>query len=125
MLCNAVLSRKHKIADLKLDGALVVLAACESGLGRVAADGVLGLGRAFMQAGARALVLSLWRVDDAATRALMLAFHAELQAGASVSTALARAQVATARAIGPDPSLWGAFIVVGDGSMTLRPGPGA
>jgi CHAT domain-containing protein/Tfp pilus assembly protein PilF len=70
----------EEIGTQNLDGVeVVVLSACESGLGKQAAgEGVLGLQRSFQSAGARTVVASLWPVDDAATKALMVAFYANL-----------------------------------------------
>lgn len=114
------------IADLQLDGALVVLAACQSGLGRATADGVLGLGRAFLQAGARCVLLSLWRVSDAATRDLMTHFYAGLVGSAGIpaldaAAALATAQRAGRATFGDTAALWGPWLLVGDGGWRLRP----
>jgi CHAT domain-containing protein len=113
-----------EIADMRLDGALVVLAACQSGLGRATADGVLGLGRAFIEAGARAVVLSLWRVSDVATAALMSTFYDALvgklpDGPFDVAGAVRYAQNATRAAISAHPSVWGPWLVVGDGGWRL------
>jgi CHAT domain-containing protein/tetratricopeptide (TPR) repeat protein len=100
-------------ATLNLAGTrLVVLSACETGLGDAhAGEGVYGLRRAFSIAGARAQVISLWKVDDAATSGLMTAFYGRLMAGATVTEALRAAQIL---AIKRHPFYWGAFIPSGD-----------
>ena len=70
----------EEIGTQNLDGVqVVVLSACESGLGKQASgEGVLGLQRSFQSAGARSVVASLWSVDDAATKTLMVAFYTNL-----------------------------------------------
>ena len=76
---GAGLMTAEEVGGLDLKGCeLAVLSACETGLGRTAGgEGVLGLQRAFHQAGCRTVVASLWRVDDAATSALMSRFYYE------------------------------------------------
>jgi CHAT domain-containing protein len=82
---------------------LVVLSSCETGLGEVAGgEGVFGLQRAFHLAGARTVVASLWKVDDAATQALMAEFYRNLwQRRLSKLESLRQAQLATLRSFGP------------------------
>src|SRR5262249_56935438 len=86
----------EEVAGLDLSAcALAVLSACETGLGRTAGgEGVLGLQRAFHQAGCRTVVASLWKVDDVATAALMARFYEHLWGeGLSAIEALRLAQL--------------------------------
>jgi CHAT domain-containing protein len=100
-----------------LNTELVVLSACETGLGEVhTGEGVFGLRRAFIVAGARTLVMSLWKVPDEQTRELMIDFHTRVLSGQGVADALRQAQLAM-REKYPDPYFWGAFICHGN------PGP--
>jgi len=102
-----------------LDTELVVLSACETGLGEIrTGEGVFGLRRAFVLAGAKTLVMSLWKVPDDATRALMVDFYHRLLAGEGKADALRNAQqTLRAKPEYADPYFWGAFICQGD------PGP--
>jgi hypothetical protein len=103
---------------------LVVLSACETGLGQVhVGEGVFGLRRAFVLAGAKTLVMSLWKVPDEPTRELMEDFYGRLLTGQGRAEALRQAQLAM-KAKYPDPFYWGAFICQGDPSPlgTVRPG---
>jgi CHAT domain-containing protein/tetratricopeptide (TPR) repeat protein len=96
---------------------LVVLSACDTGLGEVrTGEGVFGLQRAFVLAGAKTLVMSLWSVPDDQTRELMEDFYQRILSGQPRADALRAAQLAL-RVKYPDPYYWGAFICQGD------PGP--
>lgn len=96
---------------------LVVLSACETGLGEVqVGEGVFGLRRAFILAGAKTLVMSLWKVPDQQTQALMADFYRRILVGEPRAEALRQAQLAL-KAKYPDPLYWGAFICQGE------PGP--
>jgi CHAT domain-containing protein/tetratricopeptide (TPR) repeat protein len=103
------------VSGLELSGTeLVVLSACETGLGDVrVGEGVFGLRRAFTLAGANTLVMSLWRVPDQETQQLMVDFYRRLLAGQSRSGALRQAQLALKEGY-PDPRCWAAFICQGD-----------
>ena len=104
------------VSSLDLDGTeLVVLSACETGLGGVTpGEGVFGLRRAFIAAGARRLVMSLWKVDDDATAFLMGAFYAAIKQGLDVDLALARAQKQTREhKEWADPYFWSGFLLSG------------
>jgi CHAT domain-containing protein len=104
---------------------LVVLSACETGLGHVhVGEGVFGLRRAFVLAGAKTLVMSLWKVPDEPTRELMEDFYGRLLAGHGRAEALRQAQLAM-KAKYPEPFYWGAFICQGDPSPLGTAGPGA
>jgi CHAT domain-containing protein/tetratricopeptide (TPR) repeat protein len=105
-----------------LDTELVVLSACETGLGMVhVGEGVFGLRRAFVLAGARRLVMSLWRVPDEQTQELMVDFYQRVIGGqAGVPESLCSAKLAM-KASHPDPYYWGAFIAQGDPAPLLAP----
>ena len=97
-----------------LDTELVVLSACNTGLGEIrTGEGVFGLRRAFVLAGAKTLVMSLWKVPDEQTQELMIDFYRRLTTGEGRAEALRHAQLAM-KARHPDPYYWGAFICQGD-----------
>jgi CHAT domain-containing protein len=84
----------EEMLDLDLAGTeLVVLSACESGVGEVVnGEGVFGMRRALALAGARPQVISLWKVSDPGTAKLMQLFYAELSRGSDPTSALTMAQ---------------------------------
>ncbi len=93
---------------------LVVLSACETGLGDVQiGEGVMGLRRSFVLAGAKMLVMSLWKVPDQQTQELMVDYCNRILKGDSRAEALRQAQLVM-KAKYPDPLYWGAFICQGD-----------
>ncbi|GHU82026.1 hypothetical protein FACS189468_5710 [Spirochaetia bacterium] len=102
-----------EIARLNLIGArLVVLSACQTGLGDVNnSEGVFGLQRAFKLAGVETLIMSLWEVDDAATAKLMDTFYREWLSGRSRQAAFKEAQ-RQVRADYPTPFYWAAFVMM-------------
>lgn len=87
---NALLGRELERTRLKAD--LVVLSACQSGLGALHLDSAIGLGPSLLAGGVRAVLLSLWPLDDAMTLRFMGLFHAALARGMAPAVALARTQ---------------------------------
>jgi CHAT domain-containing protein len=101
-------------------GELVVLSGCETGRGTVhSGDEWVGLVRGFLQAGARAVVSSLWEVHDESTLTLMDDFYRELAIGTPVASALAKAQRRLRRER-PNPLFWAPFVTIGDAALRLR-----
>lgn len=89
---DGILTAKE-ISELDLQGLdLVVLSACQTGLGEITGDGVFGLQRGFKKAGAQTLMMSLWKVDDKATQLLMSRFYSNLITGKNKIESLRDAQ---------------------------------
>jgi CHAT domain-containing protein len=106
---------------------LVVLSACSTGLGKdVRGEGLIGLTRGFLYAGASSVVASLWKVDDEATAELMKQFYANmLQHKMAPASALREAQNSIRRQ--PQwrsPYYWAAFTLQGDSSRVIKIAPG-
>lgn len=102
----------QEISTLDLRGLkLAVLSACETGNGSIGPDGVYGLQRGFKQAGAQGLMMSLWKVDDAATQMLMEEFYKNISSGSDQYSALRDAQNEVKKEY-PNPKYWAAFILI-------------
>jgi CHAT domain-containing protein len=113
----------REIESLPLNADLVTLSACDTGAGRIQGqEGVANIVRAFLYAGSRSIVSTLWEVDDTFTAALMKRFYANLAAGRDVSDALCLAKLEMRRRLGPNatPYFWGPFTVVGDGLTRIK-----
>jgi tetratricopeptide (TPR) repeat protein len=102
----------REILNMSFDGATVVLSACESGLHAIGDTEPLGLSWAFLTAGAAAVVVSLWSVQDDITTDLMTVFYRKLEAGFDTAEALRLAQQHIASQH-PHPYYWAPFAVVG------------
>lgn len=102
----------YDICGLKLPASLVVLSGCSTGASRIyAGDEIMGLARGFLAAGAAALIVSLWAVNDQATAELMTAFYQKLRAGATIRAAL-RAAALEIKARHEHPYYWAPFILI-------------
>jgi CHAT domain-containing protein len=110
--------RAHEIYDLKIPAELVVLSGCRTGLGKeIKGEGLIGLTRAFMHAGAARVMVSLWDVNDEATAELMTRFYSRLLGPEKVSpaAALRAAQVSMAQdKRWSSPYFWAGFTLQGE-----------
>jgi CHAT domain-containing protein len=109
--------RLYDIYNLKLDADLVVLSACQTALGKeIKGEGLIGLTRGFMYAGAPRVVASLWRIDDRATADIMKRFYASmLKDGLRPAAALRAAQISMSQdKRWHSPHYWAAFTLQGD-----------
>ena len=120
----------REVFQLDLNADLVVLSACNTGLGKINGDGVIGLSRAFVYAGTPSVIVSLWRVADIVGSFQMEQFYKELQRnGGNKAAALRRAQLTTltmlrqnrlrtpsGKPLGKYPLFWAPFVLVGEAS---------
>ena len=104
--------------NLRLNADLVVLSACETGVGKLQrGEGVISLARAFAYSGAKAIVTSIWSVNDAKTKELMVFFYQNLKRGQPKNEALRQAKLtylATHEAEACHPYFWSGFIGIGE-----------
>ena len=111
----------EKFLSLPLTGTeIVTLSACQTGLGDISSgEGVFGLRRAIIQAGAKGMVMSLWSVPDTETQELMQAFYENIIKGMSKAQALRQAawkerEIVRERYVSDNPFFWGAFVYLGE-----------
>lgn len=108
----------HEISHMKLNAALVVLSACETGYGKYeAGEGIMSLARSFMYAGVPSLVVSLWQVNDQCTSLIMESFYKNLNKGMNKAAALRQAKLdflGRTQGLAGHPSFWAPFIQLGD-----------
>ncbi len=106
-----------ELYNLKIGADLVTLSACETGLGKIAkGEGIVGLSRALLYAGAKNLIVSLWQVADQSTAELMIQFYQNQlnNSGSGISEALREAKLSMlASEDFKHPYYWGPFILVG------------
>ena len=105
-----------EIARLRFDADLVVLSACDTAVGQLhGQEGTANLSRAFLMAGARTVVSTLWQVDDSSSLYLMKRFYAHLSANRSASSALTSAKRDMLRTFGTraTPYQWAGFTIEG------------
>lgn len=112
-----------EIAQLQLQAELVTLSGCETGYGQLHGDDLVSLAAGFLGAGARSLLVSLWRVEDRATAQLMEAFYRCVAQGQNFAEALRSAQLTMLnkarqahdeQSIQAHPAFWAPFILIGD-----------
>jgi CHAT domain-containing protein len=112
---------------LPINAELVTLSACDGGLGRIEGEeGTSSLVEAFLDAGARTVVASLWPAEDTYTKSLMEAFYRHLFQGEAKKEALHQAKIDMLRQFGETvpPLYWAGFVLVGDGNGTVLTGGG-
>ena len=112
----------REIIRLKLNAQLATLSACDTGVGKLQGEeGISNLAEAFLVAGARSVVASLWSADDTSASSLMEHFYKRLADGETVSSALRNAKLDMLSKFGSDlnPYYWAAFISVGETSTPI------
>ena len=123
----------REIYDREIDADLVVLSACRTGRGKLErGESVQGLAQAFLCAGAKSTVVSLWPVGDREASRFMEAFYRRLSRGETKEEALRRAKLELLGSDDPSPRGWAGFVLIGEGDRPVplhpppaRQGPGS
>ena len=103
------------LQDVRLRAQLVVLSCCHSGRGEIKSEGVVGIARAFLAAGARSVLASLWPISDEATMEFMKSFYQHLSDGKSSSVALHQAMESLRKSDDYyEVKYWAPFVLIGD-----------
>jgi CHAT domain-containing protein len=110
---NDGLLTADEILNLNLNAVLVVLSACNTGEGRISGDGVVGLSRSLISAGASSVIVSLWAVPDDSTEFLMTRFYENLRQNPDQAVALRNAMLTTMKEYSR-PLDWAAFTLIGE-----------
>ena len=103
-----------EISQVRLTAKLVVLSCCHSASGQIRAEGIVGIARAFLASGARAVLAALWAVDDKATMWFMNRFYEHLVHGESASESLYQAMKSMRENRFSDVKQWAPFMLIGD-----------
>ncbi|HEY9878202.1 MAG TPA: CHAT domain-containing tetratricopeptide repeat protein [Leptolyngbyaceae cyanobacterium] len=109
---DGLLTSAEILEELDLTADLVVLSACDTGRGDITGDGVVGLSRSLLAAGAASVIVSLWAVPDAPTAELMTEFYRQINQGQDKAQALRQAMLVTMKQH-PEPRAWAAFTLIG------------
>ena len=107
------------ISEVKLRAKLVVLSCCHSGRGKVSAEEVIGISRAFLGSGARSVLVALWALDDKTTEQFMSRFYEHLVRGESASESLHQAMRWMRGNGWSEVNQWAPFMLIGD-NMTFE-----
>jgi pentatricopeptide repeat protein len=107
----------EEIMGLNLNSDLVVLSSCRSGLGKIdEAEGIIGMQKAFFEAGANSIVVSLWDVSDKYTSVFMESFYENIMNGMSKTEALRNAKLSFIKNHSANPYYWSSFVLAGNPS---------
>jgi CHAT domain-containing protein len=114
---DSYLLTQRDILNISVQARLVVLCCCHTGQGEITSEGVIGITRAFLAAGARCVLATLWPIDDSATKEFMEKFYGELCRGISVSESLRRTMnlfQTHEKENYQSSSIWGPFTIYGE-----------